>query len=118
MGWGFQSVKACTVPLRIESVANLREHWSKRAKRAKMQREAIGWHLGKARPALPCVVNLTRIAPRPLDGDNLQGGFKAVRDGIADWLGVDDGSESVGWVYRQRKGAPKQYAVEVEFLSA
>lgn len=105
------------IPLRIESVANRREHWSKRAKRAKAHREGVQWHLGTARPRLPVVVTLTRIAPRVLDSDNLASGFKAVRDGIADWLRIDDGDERIGWLYRQRKGAPKEYAIEVEFLT-
>jgi hypothetical protein len=61
----------------------------------------------------PFVVTLTRIAPRKLDSDNLNSAFKAMRDGIADWLCVDDGHESVTWVYAQRKGRKGEYAAEV-----
>jgi hypothetical protein len=104
------------LPLRIESVANLREHWRQRAKRAQMQREAAHWALkGNAQPpAGPLTVTLTRIGPRPLDTDNLAGGFKAVRDGVADWLMVDDGSPLLTWVYAQERGAPKTYACRIE----
>jgi hypothetical protein len=98
------------LPIRIESCANLREHWAKRAGRAKAHRMAA---LAVPRHPLPCVVTITRIAPRKLDDDNLAGGCKALRDGIADRLGVDDGSPLVQWRYDQRKGMPKQYAVEV-----
>ena len=68
----------------------------------------------------PIVVTLTRIAPRLLDvGDNLSGGsLKSLRDGIADWLGVPDNDPRVTWLYDQRKGEPKKYAVEVEVRPA
>jgi P2-related tail formation protein len=52
-----------------------------------------------------------------LDGDNLQSGFKAVRDGVADWLGIDDGSQLVEWEYRQRPGTVKTYKVEIEVIA-
>ena len=64
-------------------------------------------------PGLPLEVELVRVAPRRLDSDNLTSSLKAVRDGVADWLGVDDGDERVLWRYRQRKGAPRQYLVEI-----
>jgi hypothetical protein len=103
------------VPVHVVSVMNKREHWSVKAKRAKLHRSAAHWALtSRQRPALPCVVTLTRIAPRELDGDNLQGGLKACRDGVADWLGLDDRDPRVTWQYGQRKGKPREYAVEVE----
>lgn len=98
------------LPLRIESVANLREHWSKRARRAKAHKLAA---LAVPVHPLPCVVTLIRVGPRQLDGDNLQGGFKALRDGIAARLGVDDADPRVRWEYGQEKGKPKQYAARV-----
>lgn len=103
------------LPLRIESVANKREHWSKRAARTKLHRFAA-----VAVPAhpLPCVVTLTRIAPRELDGDNLQSGFKALRDGIADRLGVKDNDPRIEWRYRQARGRAKEYAARVEVSPA
>lgn len=51
------------------------------------------------------VVSLTRISPSALDGDNLQSALKHVRDGVADWLGVDDRSSLIRWDYAQQKGA-------------
>jgi hypothetical protein len=107
------------IPVRIESEANLRECWRRKHARAKVQREATRLIL-----MMPCsrlrhtrrrtYVTLTRIAPRKLDGDNLQRGFKAVRDGVADALGINDGADHVGWHYTQDRGKPKEYAALVE----
>jgi hypothetical protein len=105
------------LPIRIESTLNMREHWAAKARRAKMHRQAAHWLCqGRAkRPALPVVVRLVRIAPRELDTDNLAGGFKAIRDGIADWLGINDNDCRVTWQYAQERGEPLQYAVRVSF---
>jgi hypothetical protein len=59
------------------------------------------------------VVTITRVSPRLLDDDNLRGALKAVRDGIADALGVDDRDERVRWRYRQIRGTVKYHAVDV-----
>lgn len=55
---------------------------------------------------LPLRVRMVRVAPRPLDDDNLRAAFKAVRDGIAEALGVDDGPREgrVAWEYGQELG--------------
>lgn len=102
------------VPIRIESVANKREHFMRRAARAKKHRRDTHIALRAAtldRPSLPLIVTLTRVAARVLDDDNLRSAFKAARDGVADWLGVDDGSELVEWRYAQETG--KQYVARV-----
>lgn len=107
--------------LKIESTLNKREHWGARRKRAKKHRESAYWGLAAAqmRPLeLPRAVTLTRIAPRELDTDNLAGGFKSVRDGVADWLGIDDKDKRVEWVYAQEKGKPKEFACRIEFTNA
>lgn len=106
------------LPIRTWSEANLRIHWGKRARRAKKQREAARLLVRAARPALPVsgaiTITLTRIAPRALDTDNLAVGLKAVRDGVADALGLDDGSSRLTWRYAQEKGKAREYAVRVE----
>jgi hypothetical protein len=92
-------------------------HWSKRAKRAKEERTLAGLmtrSLGFA-PPLPCTITITRIAPRALDDDNLAASAKHVRDGIADALEIKDNDPRVQWCYAQRKGKPKEYAVEIAF---
>lgn len=103
------------LPIRIESEANLREHWAKKAKRAREQRLTVHYSLTGARRPVnwPLVVTLTRIAPRALDTDNLARGFKAVRDAVAAWLGIDDGSERIVWRYGQEKGLPRVYCARL-----
>lgn len=88
-----------SIPGAIPSVANLREHWAVKAKRTASQRKKAmarcpKWEMG---PLL--VVTLTRVAPRELDDDNLRSSLKAIRDGIASRLGVDDKSKLVRWDY-------------------
>lgn len=103
------------IPLRTVPGLNAREHWSARARRVKAERRAVAWSLaGKQRPPVPCTVRLTRVSPRgTADDDNLAGAMKAVRDQVAEWLGVDDKDRaSVRYVYAQRRGP---WAVEIEF---
>lgn len=111
-----------TLPIKIVSSLNLREFWRTRANRNTSHRAAafIGLRgATKWKPEMvPCTVKLTRIAPRELDGDNLQGGFKSVRDGVADWLGIDDNDKRINWEYAQERGAPKHYAARVEIKAA
>jgi hypothetical protein len=101
-----------SIPIQAVSVANLREHWAQRAKRAKEHRQAAHWAMKQAaRPTLPCVITLTRVGQRRLDTDNLASALKACRDGVADWLEIDDGDARIEWRYAQRTGKP--YIVEV-----
>jgi hypothetical protein len=105
------------LPLHIHSNANKREHWTKRAQRTKAEKRTAAFMLkteGEP-PALPVKVTLTRIAPRPLDTDNLASGFKATRDAVAEWLGADDKPGSgITWAYEQaRSTTPKTYAAQI-----
>lgn len=108
-----------TIPIRTKSEANGRDHWAKKAKRVKAQRSTVGLVVSgllslQGHVGFPCTVTLTRIAPsRGLDSDNLTISLKACRDGVADALKVDDGHPQVTWAYAQRRGAPKQWGVEV-----
>lgn len=104
-----------TIPVKLVSTANKREHWGKRARRAKVHRGSA-YLLTPDGINVPCTIRMTRIAPRPLDSDNLAISCKSVRDGIADAIGVDDGSELIKWEYDQRKGKPKEYACEVQVI--
>ena len=55
--------------------------------------------------AVPVRVRFVRVGRKKLDDDNLAHCFKAARDAVADWLGVDDGdTAAVRWSYRQRPG--------------
>jgi hypothetical protein len=66
-------------------------------------------------PGKPLLVRLTRISPRSRldEEDNLAQSMKAIRDQIAEWLGVNDRySEVVRYSYAQERG--KQWGVRVE----
>lgn len=103
------------VNVRTPPGLNSRENWRARARRVKAERESTAWALlGKDRPALPCSVQLTRFAPsNGLDDDNLAGALKAIRDAVADWLGIDDKhADQVRYLYAQER-AP--WGVGIEF---
>lgn len=104
------------LPLRTVSEANARGHWSARAKRAKAQRDATRLLCPRWTGGPLLVVRLTRVGPRELDSDNLTGSLKAVRDGLASWLRLDDATPLVRWEYGQERGEPG-VRVEVEALS-
>ena len=113
---------AILLPIRTESEANVRECWQSKHRRAKSQRGITKMVLHgqrwKMRGGEAYSVILTRIAPRGLDGDNLQRSFKAIRDQVAEEIGIDDGDDRLTWFYQQEKGKPKEYAVRVEVKNA
>jgi hypothetical protein len=110
-----------TLPCRVISEANRKDHWAVAGKRKKDQIEALYLavrlsplrnNLLPLNPPLgqrgymgiiPCAVTWVHIGPG-MDGDNLQRAFKALRDALAAMLGVDDGSDAVSWQYEQRRG--------------
>jgi|GEM_PF-804038 len=109
------------LPIRTPSCTNLREHWTKRAKRAKAHRLVARLKMEEKverldHPSMPAavIVRLTRIAPRPLDDDNLRGALKAVRDGVADALAINDRDDRAMWLYDQRRGRPREHIVMIE----
>jgi hypothetical protein len=103
------------VPIRTGGGLNDRVHWATRARKVKVEREQTAWALqiAKISPEGINTVRLTRLGPsRGLDGDNLQGSLKAVRDAVAMWLWVDDGDPRVTWDYSQERA--KSWGVRVE----
>ncbi len=116
------------IPMRLPSTANLREHWSAKAKRAKAQRQAVALALkshnlrqgvldGIAEQTRggQLLVRFTRISPRKLDSDNLAIAFKHCRDQVAEHFGTDDGSDQWDWAYAQEPGHP---AIRIEVWCA
>lgn len=105
------------IPLKIESIANLREHWRVRAARTREHRSIVALalraqHLSRDYAGALRLdrltrarVTLTRVAPRALDGDNLSSALKAARDACADVLGLDDRSSRYTWCYAQESSA-------------
>lgn len=115
-------VLSVELPIRTFTEANLHEHHMQRHKRMGDQRPTVAMAMranANARGikvSLPCTVRTWRLAPAELDTNgNLQTALKAVMDGIADWLGINDRDPRVKWECDQVKRA--QYGILVEVLS-
>lgn len=134
---------AFTVPVRTQSEGNMRELWMPRAARQAKHRTAVEWMMAAVRARAgdgghnppenwtgSWEVTLTRIARAELDDDNLRSSMKAIRDQIAQELGVgkmsvpkrasskpkflpDDRDPRLEFIYRQDVAHSNQYAVRV-----
>jgi hypothetical protein len=70
-------------------------------------------------PPFPCVVRLTRLCPptNRLDkGDNVSSALKRVRDGVADWMRINDRSRLVEWVCNEETA--QAFGVRIEIIAA
>lgn len=96
------------LPLPVTGQAlNSREHWAVRAKRTKRERAGVADALAALFGRVPCpsMVRLTILGGRNrIDSDGVVGRLKAYRDGVADWLGIDDGDERIAWEYGHERG--------------
>lgn len=108
-----------TIDVALGRGQNMREHYAVRAKRVKAEREATWVALCDALPKADAGLRIDALsygpdigaritlhrpwARVPLDSDNLSGAFKGVRDEVASFLGVDDKSERLHWIYTQSK---------------
>ncbi len=100
-----------TLGCRVVSEANRRDHWSVQRRRAELQAAALRKALNDAgltnhTPPLPLSITWTRSGRQQLDDDNLARAFKSLRDRLAEWLRVDDGSDLLTWTYEQESGEP------------
>ena len=109
--------------MRVTNGLNTREHWAARARRTKRERKTVGLYLlaaGRMRPTPPLTVRMVRVYPprgKPQDGDGLHAAFKATRDAVAAWLGIDDAERfGVTWEVAQEPGPA--WAVRIEFAPA
>jgi hypothetical protein len=120
-----------TIDVTLGRGQNMREHYRVRADRVKEEREAtakalkaqplageVRWEFMAERTAFDGArVTLMRpIARIPLDTDNLSGAFKGVRDEVAAFLGVDDRSDRIHWIYTQEKGKNLKPTVTIEVM--
>ena len=120
----YQDMKTIKVyiPIRLQSAANLREHWHKKATRNTTQEWAVIEHLkGIELPSyLPCKITLTRVAPRALDYDNLCYAFKHILDRLGMLIkpgtrkGRADADPNIQVDYKQKKGDKNEYAIIIE----
>ena len=113
------------LPVKTISEANMTgEHWTKKHKRHQMQKiwikKAFLDH--KKKIETPCIVELTRVASRKIDSDNLSSAFKWIRDEIGAQLtgimipGRGDDDDDITWKYAQEKGEPKEYAIKIRIM--
>lgn len=107
------------VPVSVTSAANVHGHWRAERTAGTMQRRAAYLALNRRTPGDGTgvmVVRLTRhIQPRgrPFDTDNLARALKNVRDGVADAVGVDDGSDRYVWLPDQVRDGGVGVTVEL-----
>jgi hypothetical protein len=110
-----------TIPIRLISEANTKDHWTKKRTRRLAQQQAVRLY-SNIQPdidsmELPIIITLIRLAPRKFDEDNLIHAFKSVRDQIADILipnnrmGRSDSSPLLHWEYKQEKSA--DYGIKI-----
>lgn len=99
-----------TIDVQLISKANAREHRRVRDQRIIKERDATVSALWLENAM--CHVKhdegarVTLLRPyheTPLDDDNIRAAFKAVRDAVAEFLGVDDGSSQMHFIYQQTK---------------
>jgi len=111
------------IPMRTYSKLNERMHWSKVAKVAKRERQEAYFRMREAYPFQmsmldimgPITIKLTRTGPtHGLDGDNLVSSFKSVRDGVSDWLKINDGDPRLVFSYAQERHDRWRVIIEVE----
>lgn len=113
-----------TLPIKTVSEANSTEHWQRKAKRHRQQKQRVQLFMCNYRELIkfPVKITITRIAPRKLDFDNLVMSQKFLLDGVCDQLvpglrpgRADADPRILPVVYEQEKGAPKFYATRVQF---
>lgn len=108
--------------LRLINLSNSRMFWRKKAEIERnarfigRSRMAHALHVQTIAICPPLDILIVRIGPGTMDSDNLAISGKNLRDGIADALGIDDGSPLLTWRYEQEKpakGAKHRYGVRV-----
>jgi hypothetical protein len=109
-----------SVPMRLISEANNRDHWRIKNKRKQKQQNqvALEWLLMRPDITIPCEVHLIYYHKKLMDIDNFIISCKAVRDQIADCLipglakGRADDDPRITWHYEQK--IAKSYLLEIK----
>jgi hypothetical protein len=103
------------LPIKTVAGLNAREHWRDRRRRVKAERDTaclvVRSKLG--RDPRPCTVTMVRLSAGALDDDNLQGAAKAIRDGIADAIGVQDNDPAIRWQYAQERCKRGEFGMRI-----
>jgi hypothetical protein len=109
-----------TIPIKLISEANNRDHWTKKSKRSQVIKMIVRADLMKFKShwRFPLSVVLTRIG-RKLDEDNLAYAFKAIRDEIADYIlpgmakGRADSDPRITWHYQQETAKLSGFRIDI-----
>lgn len=112
-------IRVCMPGIRLKASTNAREgHWAPRSSRAASQRYGARLTMQgfmRQPPKAPGYrIRMTRIAQRQFDDDNLAAALKHIRDGIADWLGINDGSDTLLWQCADVNAGQAVYGVLIE----
>lgn len=102
-----QFVKQRKIALQREAVAHAFLSHSLRSNLAKLR---------EANPSGMWTVTLRRVAPLPLDDDNLAGRLKAVRDQVAKELGINDRDRAHLLFVPEQRSCPKREPHTVEVV--
>ena len=108
-------------PIHVTNVANDHcHHYAKYLKNKKKKKEVAFILRDMPEIKLPCVVHLTRIAPRRFDPDNLVSAFKYIFDTVCEQIKpglapgrADEGSDIVAKYYQEKSG-PREYGLKIE----
>ncbi len=104
------------------------EHWAVAKKRHDTQKLLIRTHMNYylfQEIPRPCIVTMTRIAPRMMDEDNLIQAFKWIKDELASIIidefkefkpGTCDNNKKIFWEWKQEKGHVRQYAIKIQIV--
>lgn len=118
---GTTLLRQFVVPVCIENISNARMHWSENARKAKIHRTSALYAAMSAgiRPLAKgtAKITLTRIFAgrrKAFDSDGLAIACKSVRDGLADALGIDDGSDRLEFCYLQVRGDANYVSVQIQ----
>lgn len=111
-----------TLPVKTVSEPNARDGWAPKHRRSSGQRGIVALMLRPqvGRLGLPVRVRLVRLSAGELDDDNLRGALKAVRDGVADALGLRDDRDPrvTAWDYDQERVPRGAFGIEVTVTRA
>ncbi len=116
------------VDVKTVSENNRCDHWVAKNSRKREQRAAVWSAWLQAEPIAgygnifytPITVTITRYSPHTLDGDNLQGSVKAIRDTVANLMypghrpGIADSAHGLTWEYKQEKGPLGRIDIKIE----
>ena len=114
-----------SIPIAMKPQANMSEHWAVKATRTRNERAIAriyyNNHIFTKPPETgPIEITLKRLGNRRFDSGNLGHAFKAIQDGIADAMGINDGNQRLRWKYEQEQ-VPKgqeEIIVLIEFHPA